>query len=401
MIPEPVLNIWVVLKGFSIFQCLFFSSLILTTKNENPRAQKFLVLILLIIALEEAYGLLVYSRYIFQMPQLIALVDPLLYCLGPLIYFYTLTLINSSFSWRPKHLIYFLPAMAMYMLFLPFYLQPSAYKFDVLLAFFDKGTFNLKGSYVYLVLNFNMFLVLISSFVFLGLSLYNLYQFNVRIRQLYASIDLIKLRWLVFLLILASVVWIVNFLDEYTNSSTLSVLELIAFPIFVFLISYYDIRQKRVPVNMPLIPEPAPAASKVPVPALALGEEEPVKYARSGFNEDMLEELSVRLMKLIHQEKVHTQNELSLQELATLLETSSHKLSQLLNEKMQQSFYEFINYHRVQEVKNRLASDEYSHLKILAIAFDAGFNSKTTFNTVFKKHTGLSPSEYRKKQKSA
>ena len=58
-------------------------------------------------------------------------------------------------------------------------------------------------------------------------------------------------------------------------------------------------------------------------------------------------------------------------------------------------FFDFINEYRLDEVKQALTDPAKQHLKILAIAFDAGFNSKTSFNTIFKKHTGMTPSEYR------
>ena len=74
---------------------------------------------------------------------------------------------------------------------------------------------------------------------------------------------------------------------------------------------------------------------------------------------------------------------------------SAHNLSQVINAKLGKNFYDFVNEYRVEEVKRRLRDPKYTNLKILAIGMDAGFNTKSTFNAFFKKHTGLTPSQYR------
>ena len=400
MISEPVIDFWVVLKIISVIQCLFFSTIIITTKSENPGAQKFLVLFLLAFALLETDELFFYSRYIFQIPHWTGLIDPLAYCLGPFIYFYTSSLTNSSFSFRKHHLYYFLPLLILYLIWMPVYLQPSQEKVDYLHRIFTQKAEIFEVAYPYNLFFITVFLAVLSGFVFLAMSVHKLYQFDIRIKQLYSSIDSINLKWLKFLLILSLLIWLSSFASLFFDSRLLYVIDLIAFPIFIFFISYYDLRQKRIPVTVERPVEKYTVALPEPIHSYEREEkEEAVKYAKSGINDEMLEALSARLMLLVNHEKVYLKNDLSLQELADMMDTSTHKLSQLLNEKMHQNFYEFINYHRVQEVMRRLASDEFNHLKVLAIAFDSGFNSKTTFNAAFKKYSGLSPTEYRKSLK--
>ena len=88
-------------------------------------------------------------------------------------------------------------------------------------------------------------------------------------------------------------------------------------------------------------------------------------------------------------------SELTLADLATLLDTTPHKLSEVLNSEIGQTFYDFVNGYRVREVQRRIAAGEARKLTMLALALDAGFASKSTFNTVFKKHTSQTPSDYR------
>jgi AraC-like DNA-binding protein len=87
-------------------------------------------------------------------------------------------------------------------------------------------------------------------------------------------------------------------------------------------------------------------------------------------------------------------SELTLAQLADRLGTTPHKLSEVLNAQMRQTFYDFVNGYRVREVQRRIKAGDAKRLKMLALALDAGFASKSTFNDVFKKHTQLTPSGY-------
>jgi AraC-like DNA-binding protein len=87
---------------------------------------------------------------------------------------------------------------------------------------------------------------------------------------------------------------------------------------------------------------------------------------------------------------------LTLAELALALSTTPHNLSEVINTRTGQNFYDFVNGYRVDEVKERLRDPNADHLTLLAIGLEAGFNSKSSFNAVFKKHTSMTPSEYKK-----
>jgi len=88
-------------------------------------------------------------------------------------------------------------------------------------------------------------------------------------------------------------------------------------------------------------------------------------------------------------------SDLTLADLADLLSTTPHKLSEVLNAQIGQTFYDFVNGYRVKEVQRRIAAGDAQRVTMLALALDAGFASKSTFNVVFKKHTSRTPSDYR------
>ena len=97
----------------------------------------------------------------------------------------------------------------------------------------------------------------------------------------------------------------------------------------------------------------------------------------------------------MEKEKLYTETELTLKQLADKLQYPTYQVSQAINEGLGKNFYDLINSHRVEEAKRLLADPKNQNYTILSVGFEAGFNSKTTFNTVFKKFTGVTPTEYR------
>jgi len=101
------------------------------------------------------------------------------------------------------------------------------------------------------------------------------------------------------------------------------------------------------------------------------------------------------IIRLMTEEKVYKCPDLDLKSLSERLQTPSYLVTKAINEGLGLNFYELINRYRVEEVKSLLINHDHKRFTLMAVAFDAGFNSKTTFNTVFKKMTGVTPSHYR------
>ncbi|MEP7106654.1 MAG: AraC family transcriptional regulator [Ferruginibacter sp.] len=120
------------------------------------------------------------------------------------------------------------------------------------------------------------------------------------------------------------------------------------------------------------------------------------KYANSSLDEYEKNRISEALNVIIRRDKLYLDAELTIDKLADKVGCSRHSLSQVLNECMQQSFYDYINSYRVVEAKMLLAAESRKNHKIASIAYDAGFNSLSTFNDVFRKITGQTPSQHRK-----
>jgi len=125
-------------------------------------------------------------------------------------------------------------------------------------------------------------------------------------------------------------------------------------------------------------------------------EQKEESYTKSGLEEEVGKELSNRLVRLMEDQKPFTNSELSLRNLADMLEISPHNLTEVINKYSNKNFYDFVNAYRVEEVKARIRNQENNNYTLLAIGLESGFNSKSSFNSVFKKHTGQTPSQYKK-----
>ena len=110
--------------------------------------------------------------------------------------------------------------------------------------------------------------------------------------------------------------------------------------------------------------------------------------------EDAEDSVHAKLLTYMMSDKPYLNPELSLQDLADSMDVSRHQLSAVINQQQKMNFYEFVNSYRVQEMKNLIKEPENKHLKLISLAFDAGFNSKASFNRIFKQFTGKTPSDY-------
>jgi AraC-like DNA-binding protein len=122
------------------------------------------------------------------------------------------------------------------------------------------------------------------------------------------------------------------------------------------------------------------------------------RYSKSGLRDSQAEDYLKRLITFVENNKPYLERDLTIHELSISTGIPRHHITQVLNEKHRRNFFTFINEYRVKEVIERFSDPRYNNYTILAIAFDAGFNSKTTFNSIFKNQTGLTPSQYREQK---
>jgi AraC-like DNA-binding protein len=155
----------------------------------------------------------------------------------------------------------------------------------------------------------------------------------------------------------------------------------------IYFIAYHAMRQKEIFI-----------IGKEDMRQILEDEEYKSEVKNKLISDDGLAQIKQHILEVMEREKPYLEGDLSLMKLAELIAVSPHQLSYALNEGFQKNFFQFINDYRVEKAKTFLLSKDYDHFSILGIAYESGFNSKTAFNTVFKKHTGKTPTLFKKER---
>ena len=138
------------------------------------------------------------------------------------------------------------------------------------------------------------------------------------------------------------------------------------------------------------------AASPQSPLADAAGPSNVQRYAKSGLGAQQMDEFKQRLTGLMEEQSIYLRPDLTLPELAEMLECSVNHLSQVINAGFGMSFFDYLNHHRVKDAMSLLHPDAAAANTVLNVALQVGFNSTSTFYVAFKKVTGQTPAQYRK-----
>ena len=366
------------------FNALFFSLLLL---QKIPAAKQDGVLISWMLYLgfyTGVYGLT--SPFLFtDYPLWSAAFISLLMLHGPFLYWYARSLVLPQGRLRLADLLHLLPFIMFNVYILVSSINPSSAEGIRLDHASDHG----GESPIFIV-----FLVLtaLSGPIYIAFTLSLFKRLDIRIFNQFSSLKDINLRWLRNLVIAFGVVWtllmaaaVVHHLFRFFTWSFCTDGLALSLSIFIILIGYFGLRQREIfpgIVNMPNVADDS--ADR--------------KYSSSSLKAEDALKVKRELEQHMAANKPYLNPELSLSQLAAELNLSPHHLSQVINEHFGRNFFDFVNWYRVQEVKERLTAPEFSHLSVLGIAFDAGFNSKSAFNRVFKNVEGETPTQFKKRQ---
>ena len=310
---------------------------------------------------------------------------------GPLVFLYALAASDRSWRFRRKTLLHFVPVAINTLATSPYYFMSGAQK----LAMLDRW---LAGDVPLQLAILDPFKY-VSGIVYSIATVVYLRRHRKTVEHSYSNTERVNLRWLLFLSVSAFGIWLM--------ATALRILDVggpvrdehisLAMAALVYAIGYLGLRQPEVfryetaeypvPTAPALVPPSPPNATATP--------EETPRYERSGLDDLEAARLKSRLLAVMDSEKPWQDSELTLADLAGRLDSTPHKLSEVLNSLLGQTFYDFVNGYRVREVQRRIKAGDARALKMLALAMDAGFASKSTFNQAFKKHTSQTPSDFR------
>lgn len=265
------------------------------------------------------------------------------------------------------------------------------------------GPYNAEPAHIPLFyIYFNWAIVLIG-LIYVALLLSLIKSYHQRIKNLFSTIERIRLDWLQRITYVTLATWTMFTVENalFTAGINLSNFDISSLMVglCVYSVGYWGLMKSEVFVSPDVVSALAGIDTVNPSP-INLSEDRiksaSLKYEKSGLSQEDARQYGDRVKQLMEKEHLYTDSNMTLGKLANRLSISSHNLSEVINTQLQQNFYDFVNRYRVEQVKRDLLDPIKQHLTIIALAFDAGFNSKAAFNTVFKEYTNQTPSEYRK-----
>jgi len=352
-----------------------FSILLISKSKDLSKADYLLILFIIFMGLEFSYSL-ANSTVFPQLPDFIII--PFMF--GPLLYLYTSVLVNRKFKFDYSTLLHAIP-------FLFFLVVSMLFDTEI---FSDGARTSEKGGVTIIHVINHLSYIASSTFYWVIISrLIKKHKKNVR--EIYSE-DSKSLGWLDTLSFFTFGGFILFVLLDLilakigNNSFQASLLLDVSMVLAVYSISFYGFRQEVIYED-----------ERFELFSSLKKNKEELTEAKQEVEESLSKDELIlkQIVTLMEEDKVYINRMLSLQDIASHINVPAYRLSKIINEHLNKNFFTVINEYRINEVKNRIKSGEYDNFTLSAIGYDSGFNSKSSFHALFKKYTGVTPSQYR------
>lgn len=230
-------------------------------------------------------------------------------------------------------------------------------------------------------------LILVQALFYTGLSYITIRKHQRKIQQFSSNTEGIDLNWLEYIILVLFAVNIIYVIyNLFYDPKSLNFFINTVFLLVIYCVGYYSLKEKEI----------YPLEEKQREELISINEDsDSGDVKRKLISDEELLKIKTQLEKIMNTQKPYLDSELNLIKLAEMLSVSTHHLSYVINTGFGKNFFQYINEFRVEYAK-KLLKEADSKLSILGIAYESGFNSKTSFNTTFKKLTGQTPSEFKK-----
>lgn len=323
-----------------------------------------------------------------QYPHFLYVFDQLILCFFPLLFLQVKYLLTRHKVFERRDLFHFIPFFLGIVLFMDFFIRPAEEKTEI----HSNPTAYIKT--IEIIINE---IISLQGIVYSVLAILLIRKYQKKITDFVSTVHKSIIRVLYTGISLNLLSWTAGIIDIHLRyfdiefGVDLFAITYLILAVVIYVISYAALKSPEVfKLEMEFEPK-----GKIVVREPGAGiKDVPISSTDNDVDNPHLNKLNDQLVSYIQREKPYLNPELSLPALADSLEISRNQLSEVINKVHHKNFYEFINDYRVSEVKELMADPKNKHLKLMSLAYDAGFNSKATFNRIFKQMTGMTPSQY-------
>jgi len=372
-------------------QAFFFSVLIFSKKRKKLH-DMILGSWLLVMGLQLLLKYIYFNDLYVHIPWIVGLNVgfPLLH--GPFLFLYINSLTKNYKKLRWIDFLHLIPFIIMYVALTPILFLDSETKINIFVngQDYDKRYFPL-------------FIMLILSVpLYISWSFYSLKKHQTNILRFFSFNEVVGLKWLYYLTIGLGAIWLA-ILTAYLLTYAVEVIELsnrdiliyLVFVLYVFVLGFKGFKQGSIFLDI----NPVLTSKKISYDKILEVKANKTKEKQK----DKIKDSDLVLKKLQNymiSEKPFLEEKLTIVQLSEAINIPYYILSQIINDNLNQNFFDYVNTHRVNEAKEKLCDPKLDHYTILGIALDCGFNSKASFNRIFKLKTSETPSQYKNSHKN-
>jgi len=326
------------------------------------------------------------NPYLQSIPPVIPL------CIAPLIYLYILSFINEKKILRPVTALHWIPAVLCYLYFV--------FSGEAI----PGAVTDPSSSVPFTILMIGPFTALLL-YVYAGYAFYSLYKFSKELELNFSEIALHQITGRLLYLLAGYMICLAIMLLLSLNFHHLQqflgkrqTIHAVVIDLFIIIFGYVNLQSRHLPEE-PALPDgslewngPHDSTKKT---SDNIREETSKTYEKSSIKERTLNEYQIRIEHYFNNEKPYLNERFSIYDLEKATGISRHHLAQVFSKGWKTNFYNYVNRYRIHEVISYMKNPEFKEHSLLRIALEAGFNSKASFNRVFKQITGKTPTEYR------
>jgi len=372
------INLLIAIAVITMFISLFLSLFLFTVKTEHKLSNRLFAFFLVLTAIDISGILFDFST---ESPSNMGMFRNLFTFLQlPTFYLYVLSVCYSDFKLKPKHLIHIIPFLIANFILVPrFY----AVNLDSKISFLENNSSMLEIQFNHIFIHFQIVFYIIAAFIILRKA-------KILYLENYAGASIESLNWLFQFTLALSFFYSIALLKNIFKFSTYTnISEWLKIGLFLFelvIISWYLFKALNNPNLFRTIDSKLKLVSKI------VSEEK----QNDQLNENEYDKDLSKLKTYMVEKKPFLNPSLTIQDISNAIEIPVRELSLLINHKLNQHFYDFVNFYRIENAMEILKDTTKSKVTILEILYEVGFNSKSSFNTAFKKHTNTTPTAYRK-----